>query len=578
MFEFVYTKAPLPHIGRILLKRHGKSPQVVPLLWTEHCIECAAPLCYATCPRYLRRADGDCVRIEGGITPVANPDGTVGASLTFRTWAKIESQLKVQALSGATYARLYSLTTVLGQALHAMAAICPWQKLSTLISDGWFSYRQKLINLMVRNRSMPEGVTLQAVVENDDHASALLVDVKSDSQHLYRNKIDLPLGTTTISMAIPPYSDPHELFFINVHPADAERRLRLTMRKLEMVPRQASEGSKIKCVVWDLDNTLWDGVLIEDSDVKLRPQFAHMARQFDSCGIVNSIISKNNSDQAMAKLHQLGLDEYFVFTKINWEPKIVNMSRIIKQMNIGADAIVLVDDNPFERREVQLRHPEVTCIPPEDLEELCHSSRFRMEVTEASKKRRATYRMIEAMQQEEEAWQGDIDDFLRSCRIEAVISTPTQDELPRCHELLQRTNQLNSSGRRLGMEQVKAICADTRYQSYALRSSDRFGDYGLVGFLIVDTAGGVATITDFVISCRVANKKIEPTLINYLAKRYGGELRFNYRQSLKNGPMHGVITELGMEPAGHTADGGDTFVCRHHSDYARVVSLVDKTL
>ena len=241
-------------------------------------------------------------------------------------------------------------------------------------------------------------------------------------------------------------------------------------------------------------------------------------------------------------------------------------------MNINANTIVFVDDNPFERLEVIQQHPNITCIDPSELIEFSKSERFRMTVTEDSKKRRDTYKMLEALKNEEEEWKGNIDDFLINCHIEVEIIPPTKNMIPRCFELLQRTNQLNSSGRRLTMEQVVEIVNSSNYDSYALRSSDKFGDYGIIGFLIVDRKDSIPTITDFVISCRVANKKIEPTIINKLAEKYGNQILFNYKKTSRNGPMFNVIEELGMKKEKETKEL-DQYMCVFNAEYPKVVSL-----
>lgn len=244
-------------------------------------------------------------------------------------------------------------------------------------------------------------------------------------------------------------------------------------------------------------------------------------------------------------------------------------------MNINPDTVVFVDDNPFERNEVKLRLPDVTCIDPSEIERFSSGKRFNAIVTEDSRKRRSTYLMLEAMHQEEEKWTGDIDDFLRSCNIRATISSPKEDEITRCYELLQRTNQLNSSGRRLSMDEVTNIINNPNFDTFVIRSSDKFGDYGIVGFTIVSKEQSTPIITDFVISCRVANKKIEPTLVNFLACRYGGKLLFNYKKTLRNGPMYSIIEELGMERNDTTANY-ETYLCTFDEKYPQIVTLTEE--
>ena len=571
MFEYIHSKKRVKKIYRLIDKEYKKEKQIIPLFWTEHCIECAAPLCYTTCPRYKQREDGECIRIVNGITPIDH-HSQLGALLEFRTWGKIESQLKIRPLSGKTYATVYSVITRLGYLVKLFNSIIPIRSICRFINLGWFSYRQKYINYKIRKRQSITHLELQVDLKNNDKPTKLLIDIKTVDKLLFRESISVPLDSSHFEIAIPPYEDSKEQYFINIHPANAEEHITINFQRLELLPRTITIGKKIKCVIWDLDNTLWDGVLIEDENVKDRYHFIELIKKLDRCGIVNSIASKNDYDKVIGKLRELGIEEYFVFVKINWNPKSINVSKIIKEMNINANTIVFVDDNPFERLEVIQQHPNITCIDPSELIEFSRSERFRMTVTEDSKKRRDTYKMLEALKNEEEEWKGNIDDFLINCHIEVEIIPPTKNMIPRCFELLQRTNQLNSSGRRLTMEQVVEIVNSSNYDSYALRSSDKFGDYGIIGFLIVDRKESMPTITDFVISCRVANKKIEPTIINRLAEKYGNQILFNYKKTSRNGPMFNVIEELGMKKEKETKEL-DQYMCMFNAKYPKIVSL-----
>ena len=107
--------------------------------------------------------------------------------------------------------------------------------------------------------------------------------------------------------------------------------------------------------------------MIEDSNVEVNSQFVELIKRLDRSGIVNSIASKNDKKQVMDKLKALGIDEYFIFNKINWNPKSINIGKTIEQMNINPNTIVFVDDNPFERNEVSLRYPSITCIDPSEI-------------------------------------------------------------------------------------------------------------------------------------------------------------------------------------------------------------------
>ncbi len=142
------------------------------------------------------------------------------------------------------------------------------------------------------------------------------------------------------------------------------------------VPRTAAgqpeprPGKPVKCVVWDLDHTVWDGILLEDGDVPLRPGVLDAIRTLDGRGILQSVASRNDADAAMARLRALGIDEYFLYPQINWNAKGQNVAQIAKSLNIGLDTLLFIDDQPFEREEVAFTHDKVLCIDSALLDDL----------------------------------------------------------------------------------------------------------------------------------------------------------------------------------------------------------------
>src|SRR6185437_4417429 len=124
--------------------------------------------------------------------------------------------------------------------------------------------------------------------------------------------------------------------------------------------REAQASTKpIKLVVWYLDETLWQGTLLEDSGIHLRHDVREILKALDSRGILNSIASKNEHDVAMAKLREFGIDEFFIYPKINWSAKSVNVAEIVQQIGIGADSVAFIDDQKFERAEVTYANPQI---------------------------------------------------------------------------------------------------------------------------------------------------------------------------------------------------------------------------
>src|SRR5215467_694494 len=128
-------------------------------------------------------------------------------------------------------------------------------------------------------------------------------------------------------------------------------------RKRCPMDQQPVKQKAIKCVVWDLDQTLWEGVLLEDDRISLRSNVPDIIKTLDSRGIVQSIASKNDPEKALETLHELGLAEYFLHPQINWNAKSSSIKDIARLINIGVDTIAFIDDQPFERAEVNYTLP-----------------------------------------------------------------------------------------------------------------------------------------------------------------------------------------------------------------------------
>ena len=203
MLEFIYSKVREKRYKQIIKKQYCEDTSLIPLLWTEHCIECAAPTCYATCKRYKKRADGNCIRIVGGVSPIVL-NRELGASVEFRTWAKLESQFCTKPLSNKPYSALYLLISGLGYFFRDLAHLIPNTHIQHFIDSGWFSFRQKVINFFVKKISPINAVSLHGKLRNECKETTLLIDIKSDTKHLFRESVQVPLGDSEFVIAVPP--------------------------------------------------------------------------------------------------------------------------------------------------------------------------------------------------------------------------------------------------------------------------------------------------------------------------------------------------------------------------------------
>ena len=250
----------------------------------------------------------------------------------------------------------------------------------------------------------------------------------------------------------------------------------------------AKPAKQVKCVVWDLDNTLWRGIMIEDGADALLLNDAVIAtvKQLDRRGILNSIVSKNNRDEALATLERFGIRDYFLFPQISWNPKSAGIEAIAGSLNIGIDSLAFIDDQEFERAEVASRHPSVRTYDIMELDTLLTRPEFDVPISEEAHRRRSFYLEEEKRATEQASHRGDYLGFLRACHLRLTLQPLTAAVLGRVHELTQRTNQMNFSGNRYDKETLNRIMGSCNHETFVMWCADRFGDYGTVGFAVLE--------------------------------------------------------------------------------------------
>ncbi|GAA3987007.1 HAD-IIIC family phosphatase [Allokutzneria multivorans] len=300
---------------------------------------------------------------------------------------------------------------------------------------------------------------------------------------------------------------------------------------------------RIKCVVWDLDNTVWEGILLEDGDVKLRDEVAEEIRRLDELGILHSVASRNDHDAAMAKLHEFGLAEYFLYPQINWNAKSGSIEQIAKSINIGLDAIAFVDDQPFEREEVAHVLPAVLTVDAlGDLPTILAQEDFRPKfVTDESRIRREMYQAAAQRDVIEQEYSGTSEEFLATLDMRFTITRAQEADLQRAEELTVRTNQLNSTGRTYSYEELDALRTSPDHLLLVASLTDRYGSYGKIGLALVERGQPAWHLRMMLMSCRVMSRGVGTVLLNHimgLAKADGAKLRAEFVETGRNRMMY----------------------------------------
>ena len=275
--------------------------------------------------------------------------------------------------------------------------------------------------------------------------------------------------------------------------------------------------------------------------MRLKDGVVELLRTLDERGILHSIASRNDHDLAMAKLRELGIDDYFLYPQINWNPKSGSIRQIAKDINIGLDAVAFVDDQPFEREEVAFSCGEVLCIDAAQLGAIAGMPelvpRF---VTEDSKQRRRMYQADIARNRVEAEFVGPKEEFLATLGMVFTIAPAREADLERAEELTVRTHQLNTTGYTYSYEELDAFRTSDRHDLLVCSLVDKYGTYGTIGLALVERQPEVWTVKLLLMSCRVMSKGVGTILVNDLlrrAKEGGVKLRAEFVSNDRNRMM-----------------------------------------
>jgi FkbH-like protein len=277
--------------------------------------------------------------------------------------------------------------------------------------------------------------------------------------------------------------------------------------------------SLIKCVVWDLDDTLWDGVLLEGDAVTLRPGITEVLGVLDQRGILQSIASRNDHAAAMATLRQLGIDHFFLYPQINWNAKSGSVRAIADALNIGLDTVAFIDDQPFERAEVTAALPQVLCLDAAAVAGLLDSPRFTPPyVTEDARRRRTMMLASMAREAAETAYTGPPEAFLATLGMRVTIEPARPDDLRRAEELTLRTNQLNTTGYTYSHDELAELSRSPDHAVLMAGFEDRFGSYGRVGLAVLTRTPEIWTIRLLLTSCRVMSRGVGGIFLGHIIR------------------------------------------------------------
>jgi FkbH-like protein len=534
------------------------------LPWGEHCTECVWPTCYTTCDLYEARPDGKCRRFVNGMVRLDCPGSINGYVLKigFKHWAKLWSEGNIHLYEREEAARMEKRDFRIGTTLQTL--VMPTSARTFLSTKRYSIKRRTAQNAKPTNQvptaflvecynPMNQPIALSLTMRSND------ASVKVPFQELLvvepgPNRLRVPFDS--INAVVPlDYS-----FSVELIPNDVTQGTVLYFGLMDFVKdvqskfdrrqKALTETPKIKCVVWDLDNTLWEGVLVEDGKerLRLREGLREVLEELDRRGILLSIASKNHHEEAMEVLRTLGISDLFLCPQISWNPKSDSISAIVKNLNIGIDTLLFVDDSIFEREQVCAAHPGIRAIDAVEYKTLLHRAELNVPVTDESRTRRQMYQVENQRQVLAEGFGQDYFAFLKNCALRVTLRRMNADNIDRVHELTQRTNQMNFSGNRYDRSRLEEILKSSYLDTFVIKCDDKFGSYGVVGFAIVDNRE--PRLTDLMFSCRIQSKRVEHAFLSHIVRTYTSKLRplfhANYKKTSRNAPSGKVFADMGF--------------------------------
>ena len=332
-------------------------------------------------------------------------------------------------------------------------------------------------------------------------------------------------------------------------------------------------GTNKKCIVLDLDNTLWGGIIGEDgfdgielghsSNGKAFVDFQKELLSLWNHGIILAINSKNNFDDAMKVINEhpnmILRKKNFASIQINWDDKAQNLKQIAEEINIGLNSIAFFDDDKINRERIKQEFPEVLTIEiPDDPSQfssiLKNLNDFNvLQRTDEDIKRGQMYAQQRERKELEKSI-SNLDDFLEQLDIKVKMKNSSEFLIPRISQLTLKTNQFNLTTRRYQEEEIRNFTNDHKFIVGCAQVLDKFGDNGITGVYIINKQDKIWSIDTFLLSCRIMGRGVENGILSQIlidAKHNGvEEIRANFIPTQKNKPAENFLPDFGFQKEG----------------------------
>lgn len=350
----------------------------------------------------------------------------------------------------------------------------------------------------------------------------------------------------------------------------------------------AVNGMSRKLVILDLDHTLWGGVVGENGWPDLRigghdhvgeafKDFQLALKALTRRGIQLAIVSKNDENVALEAIdnhpEMVLRRNDFAAWKINWNDKAANVADILSEINLGASAVVFIDDNPVERERVKQAFPTILVPdwsndPTMSVQSLWALGCFDVaSITDEDRKRTQMY-VADRSRKKIKEEVGSTDEWLSRISTKVTIEGLNESNLPRVAQLFNKTNQLNLATRRLSANEINEWAQKSGHSLLAFSVMDRFGDLGLTGVIGLAQSGDEVELVDYILSCRVMGRQVEETLfhvaVEWASKRGAKRLKAKFIPTERNRPTLDVLRKAQL-----TEDSINNFVWDCKNSYLR---------
>lgn len=269
---------------------------------------------------------------------------------------------------------------------------------------------------------------------------------------------------------------------------------------------------KIKVVIWDLDDTLWKGILAEGDDVSLQQECVDIIKELNRRGIVNTICSKNDYVVAKNKLVELNIWDLFVFPTIAFLPKGEMINKLLKSMNLRAQNALFVDDNSLNLKEAEFYNSGLSTLCAQDVKSILEND-FLKGKDDSALTRLKQYKQLEKKVEMRNTYV-DNEAFLRESNICVEFIEVSESNFERLCELTERTNQLNFTKNRMKPDELRRLVSEVDTETKLIKVTDNYGDYGLAGYYTIKNN----KLIHFVFSCRIMSMGVEQFIYNYLGR------------------------------------------------------------